>query len=86
MKPSDKLSPATHQRVDAAREKFLPTGLSRYIQCRKKVLRYPTLKDAEAALPRIHRADPSARIVPPEETYELLKSTSPEDVVGSKTR
>lgn len=57
------------------------TSPQRYIKCRCKVLQYADLKAAAAALPRIRRADPSARLVPEDEEYELLRTTPSEDVV-----
>lgn len=65
---------------------FMPVGTTRYIKCRVKLFQYPNTKAAEAALPRIHRADPAARLVPPEEEYDLLKATPSADVVIQKSR
>lgn len=60
---------------------MVSTSPTRYIKCRVKVLQYPNIKAAEAALPRIRRADPKAYIVPEESEYDLLKTTPPGDVV-----
>lgn len=76
--------------VVAARKKFMAArGLGtresctpkRWIQTHSKVFEYGGLQAAEIALPRIRRTDPTARIIPEEQEYDVLRRTPPSQLV-----
>lgn len=59
------------------------TSTERYIACRRVILRFPDIKAAAAALPRIRRADPSAQLVAEDKAYDLLRTTPAAQVVSA---
>lgn len=52
-----------------------------YIKTVSRVIQYKDREAAGRALPRIRRADSTARILDPSEHYDVLRRTTPDNTV-----